>query len=154
MVCCCLVTKSCPTLCDSKDGSLPGSSVCGISQARIQEWFPFLLQEIFPTQELNLHLLHWQADSLPLSPLGGPKIVQVYLHGKWYVVYLKYTFKWAYCILSGNPTCRPVFSLILSLLKKVTPEFHVLFKKNFAAYVHIFFSHFLIIYCLVFVLEF
>ena len=58
----------------------------------------FLLQEIFPTQELNLHLLHWQADSLPLSPLGGPKIVQVYLRGKWYVVYLKYTFKWAYCI--------------------------------------------------------
>ena len=57
----------------------------------------FLLQEIFPTQELNLHLLHWQVDSLPLSHLGGPKIEQVYLHGKWYV-YLKYKFKWAYCI--------------------------------------------------------
>ena len=27
----------------------------------------FLLQGIFPTQGLNLHLLHWQADSLPLS---------------------------------------------------------------------------------------
>ena len=40
-----------------------------------------------------------QADSLPLSHLGGPKIVQVYLHGKWYVVYLKYKFKWAYCII-------------------------------------------------------
>ena len=25
----------------------------------------FLLQGIFPTQGLNLHLLHWQADSLP-----------------------------------------------------------------------------------------
>ena len=31
-----------------------------------------LLQEILPTQELNLHLLHWQADSLPLSHLGSP----------------------------------------------------------------------------------
>ena len=56
---------------------------------------------------------------------------------KLFIVYLKSKFKWAYCILSGNPTCRPVFSLILGLLKKVTPEFHVLFKKNFAAYVHI-----------------
>ena len=28
----------------------------------------FLLQGIFPTQGLNLHLLHWQVDSLPLSP--------------------------------------------------------------------------------------
>ena len=35
----------------------------------------FLLQGIFLTQELNLHLsclLHWQADSLPLVPLGKP----------------------------------------------------------------------------------
>ena len=33
----------------------------------------FLLQGIFLTQELNpqlLHLLHWQADSLPLAPAG------------------------------------------------------------------------------------
>ena len=33
----------------------------------------FLLQGIFPTQGLNLrflHLLHWQAGSLPLVPLG------------------------------------------------------------------------------------
>ena len=32
----------------------------------------FLLQGIFPTQGSNLHLLHWQADSLPLSHLGSP----------------------------------------------------------------------------------
>ena len=29
----------------------------------------FLLQGIFPTQGSNLHLLHWEADSLPLSQL-------------------------------------------------------------------------------------
>ena len=34
----CSVTKSCPTLCDPMDCSLPESSVCGISQARILEW--------------------------------------------------------------------------------------------------------------------
>ena len=32
----------------------------------------FLLQGIFPTQGLNLCLLHWQADSLPLSHQGSP----------------------------------------------------------------------------------
>ena len=32
------VTQSCPTLCDLMDGSLPGSSVHGIFQARILEW--------------------------------------------------------------------------------------------------------------------
>ena len=31
----------------------------------------FLLQVIFLTQGLNLHLLHWQADSLPLSYEGS-----------------------------------------------------------------------------------
>ena len=37
----------------------------------------FLLQGIFPTQELSLCLLcllHWQEDSLPLSHLGIPSI--------------------------------------------------------------------------------
>ena len=30
--------QSCLTLCDPKDGSLPGSSVRGIFQARVLEW--------------------------------------------------------------------------------------------------------------------
>ena len=48
--------------------NLPGSSVHGILQARILECH-ILLQGIFLTQGSNLfllHLLHWQADSLPL----------------------------------------------------------------------------------------
>ena len=32
------VTQSCLTLCDPTDGSLPGSAVHGIFQARILEW--------------------------------------------------------------------------------------------------------------------
>ena len=45
--------------------SPPGSSVHGISQARILEWVAihvFLLQRIFQTQGSNPSLLHWQAD--------------------------------------------------------------------------------------------
>ena len=37
LVCCCLVAKSFLTLCDPMGGSPPGSSVHGISQARILE---------------------------------------------------------------------------------------------------------------------
>ena len=35
---CCLVAEWCPTLCDPVDCSPPGSSVPGISQARILQW--------------------------------------------------------------------------------------------------------------------
>ena len=37
-VCECSVTHMCPDLCGPVDCSLPGSSVLGISQARILEW--------------------------------------------------------------------------------------------------------------------
>ena len=36
--CCCLVSKSCPTLCDSMECSSPGSSVHVISQTRMLLW--------------------------------------------------------------------------------------------------------------------
>ena len=43
----CLVTESCPTLCDPMDCSLPGSSVHRILQARILGWvaIPFNLSQ-------------------------------------------------------------------------------------------------------------
>ena len=40
---CCWVAKSCPTPWDPTDWSPPGSSVCGISQARILEWVGYFL---------------------------------------------------------------------------------------------------------------
>ena len=51
------------------DCSPPGSSFLGMLQARILEWAAVP----FPTQGSNLHLLHWQADSLPLSHRGRPQ---------------------------------------------------------------------------------
>ena len=53
------------------DCSSSGSCVHGILQTRILEWVAILLQGIFPTKGLNPHLLHllrWQAGSLPLAP--------------------------------------------------------------------------------------
>ena len=71
----CSVTQSCLALCDLH-GMYPAMLLC--------PWdFPgkntgvgchALLQEIFLIQGLNLHLLHllgWQADSLPLCHLGS-----------------------------------------------------------------------------------
>ena len=68
----------CPTLCNPMDCSLPQRLLC--------PWdFPgkntavdchASLQGILQTQGLNLcllHLLHWQAGSLPLAQPGSPK---------------------------------------------------------------------------------
>ena len=56
------------------DCSLPGSSVHGIFQARILEGLPFPAPWDLPDLGSNLnllHLLHWQADSLPGKPFPG-----------------------------------------------------------------------------------
>ena len=76
----CMHAHLCPALCDHIDCSLPGSSIHGIFQARILEWvFISSSRAFFPTQGLNpclLLLLHWQTDSLPLSPLRTLKQTQ------------------------------------------------------------------------------
>ena len=72
----CLVTKSCPTLCNSIDCSLPGSSVHGDSPGRNTGVdCHALLQGIFLTQASNPHLLcllHRRQILYPLSHLGSP----------------------------------------------------------------------------------
>ena len=49
--------QSCPTLCDPIDGSLPGSSVPGILQARTQVDCHFLLQCVKVTSFSRVRLL-------------------------------------------------------------------------------------------------
>ena len=63
----CLVSQSCPTLCDPTDCSPPGSFVHGDSPGKYAEVSCHaLLQGIFPTQGSNLGLLHcrWVESSL------------------------------------------------------------------------------------------
>ena len=79
-VCVCVRAKllhSCPTLCDPMDHSPPGSSVQKDSPGMdTGVCCHALLQGIFPTSGSNQRLsclLHWQAGSLPLAPLGKPK---------------------------------------------------------------------------------
>ena len=72
---------------------MPKSTVCSVVSNSASPWtiahqtplsmeFPgkntgmgchFLLQGIFPTQQLNLHLLHWQVVSFTTAPPGKPR---------------------------------------------------------------------------------
>ena len=76
LLCVCLVTELCPTLCDPMDRSPPGSSVQGNCPGKnTRVGCHFLLQGIFLTQGLNpllLCLLNWQVDSLPTVPPEKP----------------------------------------------------------------------------------
>ena len=68
--------QSCPTLCNLMDCTAHQAPLSiGFSSKNTEVGYHFLLQGIFPTQGSNprlLHLLHWQAGSLPLSHLGSP----------------------------------------------------------------------------------
>ena len=68
-----LVAQSCLTPCDLIDCSPSGSSVRGISQARILEWIviPFF-RGIFLTQGLNLDLPHCRQILYRWSHQGNP----------------------------------------------------------------------------------
>ena len=69
----CLVTQSCPTLCNPMDCSPPGSTVHGDSPGtNIRVGCYALLQGIFPTEVLKPGLLHCRQIFLPSELLGKP----------------------------------------------------------------------------------
>ena len=76
LVCVCVCVRAracaqlCPAHCDPVDYSLlcPWDSPSKTTGVGCR----FLLWGIFLTQGWNLHLLYWQADSLPLEPSGKP----------------------------------------------------------------------------------
>ena len=67
----CVLSLSHVQLCDPMGCSPQASSVHGIVRARIldQVAISYLTQESYLCL---FHLLHWQADSLPLCHLGSP----------------------------------------------------------------------------------
>ena len=81
----CSVAQSCPTLCGPMDVSRllcdpPGYFIHGIFLARILEWVAISYSrgsDYSLTQRWKLHLLHWQADSLPLVPPGISFILKI-----------------------------------------------------------------------------
>ena len=60
------------------DCNLPGSSVHGISQARILEWVVIFFSKRSSRPRVNPFSLHWKADSLQSQPPGK---LRSYVHG-------------------------------------------------------------------------
>ena len=105
------VVKSCPTLCDPMDSSLPSSTVHGIFQARMG--CHFLLQGIFPIQGSNPGLLHCRQTLYHLSHQGSPQ--------KPLEKNLLMTSKLNFILLSQLPIC--LFSCLFSTLIWISNKF-------------------------------
>ena len=64
------VTQSCPTLCDPMDCSLPGSSIHGISQARVLEWVVIsfsILDSILKSKDITWLTKVWLVKAMVFS---------------------------------------------------------------------------------------
>ena len=105
-----------PSLGDPMDCSPPGSSVHGISQARILDWVTISYSRgIFLTHGSNprlLHVLHWQADSLSLTARHPARTM----------VFLFWPPNLIFPILTSSPTfsmnCCPWFDLTVGKKNK------------------------------------
>ena len=86
----------------------------------------FLLQGIFPTQGLNLCLLHWQMGSLALYHLGSPIFMYKHTHTHTHThthLFLSSSRNWLFFFFlillgGGRPQLYVVISVRLSLLRQ------------------------------------
>ena len=89
-----------------------------------------LLRRIFPTQGLNLHLLHllhWQAGSLPLGPPGKPKLRVYHVNGLESLILYKFVISpqidpFSVFFPCGNPNFLYSRPSLKHVLKGVLPE--------------------------------
>ena len=75
----CLVTQTCPALCDLMDCGPPGSCIHGVFQARILEWVAITFSEDLPHPGIEPMFPvspALQVDSLPAEILGKPPRIQ------------------------------------------------------------------------------
>ena len=67
------VVRSCPTLRDPMNCSLPGSSIHGIFQARVLEWVAIAFSDETITKDLSNTMVHRSLGSLyVLAKLSWP----------------------------------------------------------------------------------
>ena len=91
MCCCCLVTKSCLTLCYPMDYSPPGSSVHEVFQARIREWVAMTPPGDFPIPGI-----------VPMSPALAGRFLTTEPPGKSMIM-----FYCCYSVTKLGPTLQP-----------------------------------------------
>ena len=66
-----VIAQSCSTLCDPTDYIAPARILCPWNFLEYWSRLAFPTRGVFLAQELKPYLLHWQADSLPLSHSTG-----------------------------------------------------------------------------------
>ena len=64
------VAQSCPTLCNPRDGNLPGSVVQGFSRQEYWSGLPFPSPGYHPNPGIEPRSPALQTDALPSEPLG------------------------------------------------------------------------------------
>ena len=69
---CCLVTQSCLTLVSPRTAALQAPLSMRFPRQEYWSGLPFPFPRGLPNVEIKPHLLHWQADSLPLSHPRSP----------------------------------------------------------------------------------
>ena len=117
------------------DCSPPGSSPWDFPGKYSRVDCHFLLQEIFPTQKSNLHFLHWEMDSFPLSHLAlfEPQRYQKPPHQLLYscCICLPPSRKWPH--LASSPSARlDTLYLVLNVLgfTSLPPHEIIMGKKS------------------------
>ena len=69
----CLISQSCPTLCDPMDCSPPGSSPRGFTRQEYWRGLPCPPPGDLPNAGIKPRSLALPADSLPSEPPGNPR---------------------------------------------------------------------------------
>ena len=119
--CFCLVAQSCPTLCGPMDCSPLGSSVHGISQARILEWvaISFFRGSFLGIESVSPEL---QVDSSPLAHQGSPYA------NTFTVLYKGFEHPWSLVSAEGSGA-NPLLTLRVNVFSKYSCGFCT-FKPN------------------------
>ena len=110
IICCCSVAKSCSTLCNSMDHSLPGSSVHGISQVRILECIAISFSRGSSRPRNRTHVSCIAGELFTTEPPGKP-------HSKFTYILLCLSFFFKNHSLTGVFVCllKKRFSFLKSL---------------------------------------
>ena len=129
----CLVTQSCPTLCEPVDCSLPGCSVHSDSPGKNTGLgCHALLQGIFPTQGSNPGLPHCRWILYHLSHQGSPRILEWVAYTRLIKTIIDFFFLEPHHVELPCPGIEPISPAfeVQSLNLWISMEFWFFFKKK------------------------
>ena len=163
LICYCLVTKSCLTLFETPmDYSPPGSSVHGISQARILEWVAISISRVSfqPRGQISVFWLtggffitdwaaredrYWYMDTIDITLLSDKWLANIFSQS----VTVLSSSKWDFTIhffLIWHPVCQLFYGECFYVYEKFIFlwqfwEFMIFYKYIYFIYIFTFLAH-------------